>query len=467
MKTSPVRNARALLLPACWIGMIGSGRTTPSGQDPRQKEAIHAGITIARALLLPACWMVFAGSGRVTLSAQDPRQKISEAVDAGTIWLKDHQNPDGGYGPFGEFRLKDPPVSDLGLTAFGLYALARNPKRYVAADGPFISRAVEFVLARQCADGGFVDPRDPGLKNYKTSVVIMALTALGASKYAEPIARAREYLRQQQIDEGELYEEEKHFAYGGWGYGSGLRPDLSNTQYSLDALAAAGVSSSDELWKRSLVFVGRCLNQKEADSLLKAHGIGTTGDGGARYGPHFTRGPEESLSDGTKVFSSYGSMSYAALKAFLYAKVDKSDPRVQALFDWISKNFSVKENPGMATSANPQAGQHGLYYYYHTMSKALALYGEPVLRDGKGVEHRWAVELSEQILSLQQKDGSWVSSSDRWWESIPALDTSYAMISLVECLDELGRQAKAASAPPEPPKAAPAKAEAAAGKTGK
>jgi len=206
-----------------------------------------------------------------------------------------------------------------------------------------------------------------------------------------------------------------------------------------------------------LPFVSRSLNSKDVDPLLKEYGIGTTGDGGARYAPNMTRGPEETLDNGTRVFSSYGSMSYAALKAFLYAKIDKSDPRVQGLFNWISRTFTVRENPGMATSANPKAGLYGLFYYYHTMSKALALYGEPVIRDANGAEHHWAVELGQHLISLQHKEGFWVNTSDRWWENLPALDTAYAMVSLVECLEALGREGSQAQPKPAAEPAKPEK----------
>jgi len=73
--------------------------------------------------------------------------KVVGAIDRGSRWLKAEQNPDGGYGPY--LRLKD--TSDVGLTAFVLYALARNPRHYKATDGPFISKAVDFVLERQQA----------------------------------------------------------------------------------------------------------------------------------------------------------------------------------------------------------------------------------------------------------------------------------------------------------------------------
>ena len=65
-------------------------------------------------------------------------------------------------------------------------------------------------------------------------------------------------------------------------------------------------------------------------------------------------------------------MTYQGLKSLLYAQVGRDDERVVKAFEWISKNFTVRENPGMASRSDPDAGQQGLFYYYHTFAKALA-----------------------------------------------------------------------------------------------
>ena len=58
-------------------------------------------------------------------------------------------------------------------------------------------------------------------------------------------------------------------------------------------------------------------------------------------------------------------MSYAGLLSFVYADMEKKDPRIVAVLEWLKKNYSVTQNPGM--------GQQGLFYYYNTMSKALSI----------------------------------------------------------------------------------------------
>lgn len=358
--------------------------------------------------------------------------RFKSSIDRGSRYLAENQNPDGGYGPYGMIV---PGASDVGITAFCLYALARNPRNYSAADGPFISRAVKFLLDRQQADGAFYDPKDPSLQNYKTSVAVLALDALDRVKYAQAVRKARDFLQTQQATPAGGYDPDEHVNFGGQGYGSSLRRDLSNAQFAAEALYKSGLSASDEYWAHLVVFVSRCQNAETLDPLLEDLGIGTSGDGGFRYAPNDTRGPVETLDDGSRIFSSYGSMSYAGLKTLLYARVDREDPRVQQAFAWISRNFSVEVNPGMATRENPAAGLHGLFYYYHTMAKALSVYGERLIRDARGGEHDWALELGTHLVDLQQKDGHWVNTSDRWYENLPALDTAYATVALAECLE--------------------------------
>jgi squalene-hopene/tetraprenyl-beta-curcumene cyclase len=122
-------------------------------------------------------------------------------------------------------------------------------------------------------------------------------------------------------------------------------------------------------------------------------------------------------------------MSYGWLLSFIYADLEKDDPRVAACLDWLQKNFSVDENPGM--------GQEGLYYYYNTMAKGLSVAGidQITLADGKKVN--WRVQLTKKFFNEQAADGSWANANGRWWEADPILVTSYAILSLARIYEGL------------------------------
>jgi squalene-hopene/tetraprenyl-beta-curcumene cyclase len=75
--------------------------------------------------------------------------------------------------------------------------------------------------------------------------------------------------------------------------------------------------------------------------------------------------------------------------------------------------------------------QSGLFYYYHTMAKALSVAGVDTIvqKDGKRVN--WRQDLAKRLLDLQNPDGSWINQkSGRYWEKDPNLVTAYAVITL-------------------------------------
>ena len=116
-------------------------------------------------------------------------------------------------------------------------------------------------------------------------------------------------------------------------------------------------------------------------------------------------------------------MSYAGLLAFIYAEMDRDDPRVASVMRWLQNNYTLEENPGMDAQ--------GLFYYYHTMSKALAITGTKELVTPEGNQIDWKKDLALKIMSLQGQDGSWFNQeSNRWMEDDTTMVTAYGMLTL-------------------------------------
>ena len=371
-----------------------------------------------------------------SLSASSPRERlvsrITKACKRASSALIDRQNKDGGYGPLVDGK------SDVGITALVVWALAEAPPKYREWDGPYISAAVEYILKHQKEDGGI---HDGDLWNYKTCLSIMALSSVNGEKYRDQIKKAVEFVKRMQASEESSvpFDRKRHVHYGGWGYGSTRRTDLSNTQFALEALSTGGVAPDDPVFLRARIFLSRCQNScKTNDAITEGMipGWGTNDDGGFMYSPAHSQLPPRKLQDGSLAYSSYGSMTYAGIKSFIYAKMDRNDERVKKAYKWICTHYTVEENPGMATEKDPERGKQGLYYYYRTMAKALLIWGEPEVPTPKG-KRRWAVDLGEKLLSLQRKDGLWVNDADRWWEGIPEICTSYALLALSDVLESL------------------------------
>jgi squalene-hopene/tetraprenyl-beta-curcumene cyclase len=334
-----------------------------------------------------------------------------EAIDRGLAYLRGKQEADGAY----RLAQANLPI-DVGMTGLVVEAMACSPRNYREADGPFVSKAVAFLLAHQEADGGI---RGEMLGTYTTAIGVVALESLKNPKYKDNISRAVGYLKNQQCIEANGYNAKEHSAYGGFGYGSTMRPDVSNTQMALDAFQSAGLAKDDPAYRQVVVFLSRCQNNSETNDQAYA---GT--DGGGLYSPVESKAGEYTKPDGTKGLRSYGSMTYALLKSMIYANLTKDDPRVTAAVGWIKKNYTLDENPGL--------DKQGLYYYYHTFAKSMTAYGQAVITDDKGVQHEWRKELIAKLASLQRPDGSWANDADRWYENDPVLVTCYAILALEE-----------------------------------
>jgi squalene-hopene/tetraprenyl-beta-curcumene cyclase len=355
-------------------------------------------------------------------------QRVQHLVDSGLEFLQQQQREDGGWGSD-----RDPPA----ITALVLKAFVQHPQHSTETD--FVRRGYDYLLRFQLEEGGIY--RDL-LANYNTAIAISSLAAAQDPQFQERIDRAVAYLKGLQWTErtpgegpgGETISDPSHTWYGGWGYGRHGRPDFSNVQMAMQALHDAGLEPDDPAFQAALVFVSRTQNFSETNDQPWAGNDGgfvyTPARGGESFAGEFT-GP-----DGRRMLRSYGSMTYAGLKSMIYAGLTKQDPRVQAAWDWIRTNWTLEENPGMRLG-HPEQAQHGLYYYYHTMARALNVYDEPIIVDMRGNEHDWRIELSTKLASLQRDDGSW-NGDARWMEDNPVLVTGYVVLALQEVLEDLG-----------------------------
>ena len=351
------------------------------------------------------------------------KEAIDAAVRKGLDFLMANREGDGFWGFGGR---SDPGIT--GLCAAAL--LSASPPRSKEVDEA-IGKSLAFLAQAQDKDGAV---SSGGVASYVTSVAIQAWAASGDAKWRGNIERAQGFLRTVQADEGEGYKEDDRF-YGGIGYGDDERPDLSNLNYALDGLVASGLPSTDPAFAKALAFLQRCQNRSESNpTAVQVAGdtIVAGNDGGAAYFPGNSPAGTTTLPDGRKVARSYGSMTYALLKGFLYAGLGKTDARVQAAYAWIGKNWTLEENPGFDTSKDPRAGYQGYFYYLHTVARTLRLFGEEKVVDASGASHDWKGELASRLLSLQKGDGSWINDVDRWWEGRPPLVTAYALLTLKE-----------------------------------
>jgi len=359
-----------------------------------------------RLLLMLA--VTLSGIGISAVGAQDASKgtptaaEMRPVIEKAVAYLKAHQDEDGAFSK----KLGGPGVAAL-VTA----ALIRHGY----ADDPVVVKALKFLEGSVKADGGVYEK---SLANYTTSVALLAFKEANRNgKYDAVVKNAAEFLKTLQNGD------ENSPDHGGVGYDGKSRPDLSNTQFFIEALKAAGVPNDDPAMKRAMIFLNRCQNLPgEHNDQDWAKKVADDDKGGFVYNPKGRKNgatPEGGL-------RSEGGMTYAGLKSFLYAGVNKDDPRVQAAIKWIAKHYTLDENPGQ--------GQSGLYYYYHTFAKAMdALGGGDEFTDAKGQKHNWKRELFEAIKSRQRADGGWSNSKDLFFEGDSNLCAAYCLMALSYC----------------------------------
>jgi squalene-hopene/tetraprenyl-beta-curcumene cyclase len=364
-----------------------------------------------RLIVCVAAVYCFAGSGlRAADSAVDDQERTA-VVNRAVAYLRSRQNADGSFAP----RLAGP-----GVSAVVAAGLIRNG---VTSDEPVLSKTLAYLESKVQPDGGVYER---ALANYTTSVALVAFAGANTGgKYDAVIRNATKFLRALQAgDDGKV--ESGDVRFGGLGYDGKSRPDLSNTQYFLEAMQAAGVTKTDPAVQRALVFINRCQNLPGEHNDQPFAAKTTDEDrGGLVYNPI---DPDKNDRDRTPQggLRSAGAMTYGGLKSFLYAGVSKDDPRVQGAIKWIRGHYTLDENPGM--------GKAGLFYYYHTFAKAMTALGEDKSTDAKGVAHDWRRELFETLKKRQRADGSWINDGDRTFgESNPELATAFALLALSYC----------------------------------
>jgi squalene-hopene/tetraprenyl-beta-curcumene cyclase len=386
----------------------------------RMKKPFMCSGCVFLVLVFILCWPGVSMANTFDVSMMhEAENSIARALE----FLGGEQAEDGSWGHY------------PGITGLVLNAFMRAPESNRQTYQDQLRKGYEYLLSNVQQDGGIYPPVEPQLKAYNTSVVLMALVAADNPGFEQTILNARRYLMSLQADEDDGVMPDSS-TYGGIGYNKDERSDISNMQFALEAIraseqyamladagdrvsmegneqsAAFDPASEKLFWEKAITFLQHCQNHKEYNDFT------WSGDDGG-----FVYYPGVSKAGGT---TSYGGMTYAGLKSFIHAGLSPEDDRVQAAYHWIQSNFTVDENP--------ELGRQGLFYYYHVMAKALAIYGDSIIVDTSGVSHDWRGVLANKLLTIQGSDGSWVNDNGRWWENNPVLVTAYCLMALEEMM---------------------------------
>lgn len=406
---------------------VDTGRVT-NLEAPRTAEQVAQPLPVVHSIAADAA---ACGVDEGTWSA------ARKALDRGLDFLRKTQGRRGGWmeGDVAAAtdQSKGSSAAPIAVTAMG--AKAFTQAGFTRESSAELARAMEFIRLSTMRAGNFEPDASGSLGNYVASAVAMATAGLNDPADRLLLEESVAWMRRNQWDQTEGLESRADW-FGGAGYGSRGRPDLSNTQMMLDALHDAGVSPDDPSVQRALAFVARAQNSKATNSATWAQA--GAGDGGFVYTP--ANGGESFASEVAgegrygeivpagqpRSLRSYGSMTYAGYKSMLYAGLTRDDPRVKAAEAWLAQHWTFAENPGL--------GKQGRFYYLHAMARALQAGQRESITASDGVAHQWRPELIAALVAEQRADGSWANEADRWEESEPELVTAYALLALEECL---------------------------------
>jgi Squalene-hopene cyclase C-terminal domain/Prenyltransferase and squalene oxidase repeat len=410
----------------------------------RESAPLDAQAAIALLVRLVACQQCNRDLDRAEASPQgiatfSPEQ--SKAFD----YLMTQQQDGTMLVSFGEQKQADPAI-----TAIALLAMLTKPATLrTQAESAAIDKGMQWLLSCQNEDGSF----GKQLQNYTTSVAVGALLRWGMPPAKSAVDKAQRYILACQNAEQGGYERGDR-DYGSIGYGGSQRGDLSNVNFALQALRESGLPAEHEAFQKALVFLQRSQNLKSVNDFTgkvsdpdaggKIMDIESGNDGGSGYYPGNSAAGYDETPDGKSHPRSYGSMTYALLKSYTLCGLPADDPRVQGAVRWISQNWTLDENPGFTAPLGDKARQAGLFYYFMVLSQALDLAKVEVVQTSKpepGAKPdalpapiEWRKALRQKLLSLQQKDGSFVNEKNaRWMESMHVLCTCYALIALERC----------------------------------
>lgn len=334
-----------------------------------------------------------------------------DMISYGTDYLRFIQKENGGF--------SGSPRAGIGVNVIVLLGLLESG---LSPEDPMIVKGLENLLTNVREDGGIYS-RGGAISVYEGCLSLSCLNLArkkGVKGLDEKITAAEKFIRAQQYSEKSGTQKDDLY-YGGLGYGSGSRPDLSNTQFFMETLHELGRGPEDEAIQNALVFVSRCQNFDTEDNPTKF--AEKNPDGGFFYTcVGEGESPAGEVDGGLR---SYGSITYAGLKSLIYAGLTKEDPRVKAASGWIRDNYTLTENPGL--------GQRGLFYYYHTLSKTLSVLKNDIFIDKNNKGHYWKGELIDLLKKNQNEDGSWMNENRMWMENDPVLVTGYVLIVLAYC----------------------------------
>ncbi len=280
------------------------------------------------------------------------RAAALEALVRGATFLAQLADEQGRFGAPGQ--------PDAGLTAMALGGAAGPaPAAPEAAIQARIDAGLAWLVSLQHEDGSIHDGK---LANYITSAAILALARAGRDEHAAgDRAGARPSCAGLQTDDERGLQRGRPVLRRHRLRQRRSAPTSPTCRWRSRRCTPPGASrTTPRPTPRRLRFLQRTPEPLRVERRAHRAATASADRAAATTAARATR-PGDSkagfveLADGTRVPRSYGSMTYALLKCYVFAGLPKDDPRLQAAFEWCQRNYTLDVNPGFDVALDPTA----------------------------------------------------------------------------------------------------------------
>ncbi len=344
--------------------------------------------------------------------------ELQPGLNRGIDWLIARQGADGGWHSTTYGQLKD----GAAITTLVLDALSRAPAAARQKHLPAIEKAYAF-LDRGLAKKGTIASPDGSLDfpTYAAALWLTSRRRLGLEPAAEQRGRLVDYLLGAQVGEGRGFAADSP-SFGGWDFlgkhdaqGITTGTNVSVTRYVLEALTQEAGVGGRESGVRKATELGQTyiLRCQQPDGGFAFTCEPASLNTKAAYADEALTQPRP-----------YATATCDGIQALLACGLEPADEKVAKAIAWLVKRPSLELVPGFEGLPAEAGWQRGLRYYYYAGLVAVL----PHFAADQGPLRRTA--LVKHLVGLQAKEGHWVNESDRMRENDPLIATALAVAAL-------------------------------------
>jgi hypothetical protein len=341
-------------------------------------------------------------------------------IEMAVEYLLSKQAADGGWHSEYYGALK----GGAATTSLTLFACSHLSDECITRHRQHWIAARDFLLPVAREQGFISTAEGPDYSNYATSMLLISSERLKLEIEQELADRLYAYLVEAQLTERQGYAAEE-IDFGGWdlmGWARSPRKsagtNVSVSSFAMQALAARDDQLSQAALRRAGDWLATCRSSDGGYFFhpLKSHDGNKAGwkDNESRLQP-----------------TPYGTATADGLNCLSALAVDKQDPDFIATSQWITKHWQAADVPGFEHEQTQLGWKSGLRFY-HLFAVSRTLQSLP-----EAVQRKIGTDILRELAKCQQHDGSWQNENARMREDDPLICTCFCLTALLHARKSL------------------------------